>query len=401
MKNNILFISDSSLKNPILQSQGLPYLSQLDSKSFNVFFIYFEDFNDKEIDKNLIEEIKKIFSPLINYIEVKIDKEGVYPKWFNFIWRSTKVCKRIVQQNNIHLIHARSFFPALSGVIIKTFFNPSIKVIYDNRGLYIDEHIYNSRIKENSIKEIVFRWLEKVILKKCDFIVVVSKKFRSYLLYLRIIPDQLIKNKIEVIPNRTKIIYTEAEILKNKLTKKELIECVYSGSLANWQGTHFFYDLLESLIKVIPEIRFKILSYENNLLQNSAWQKRGLENVVKRMSLSQENVVSELVKSNFGILLRPKHILSKVCSPIKFAEYLAAGLPLILNEDIGDTGETILKHRVGVIIKNSDFDKAASDMRALLLDEDIYSRCIGVAKSEFDIETSFEQYENIYNKLLD
>lgn len=400
MKNNILFISDSSLKNPILQSQGLPYLSQLDNKSFNVFFIYFEDLNEKEIDKNLIEEIKKKFSPRINYIQVKIDKEGIYPKWFNFIWRSTKVCKRIVQQYNIHLIHARSFFPALNAVLTKYLCKRSLKIIYDNRGLYIDEHIYNGRIKENSIKEIVFRWLEKVILKKCDFIVVVSKKFRSYLLNLRIIPDQLIKNKIEVIPNRTRIIYTEAEILKNKLTKKEIIECVYSGSLANWQGTHFFYDLLESLIKVIPEIRFKILSYENNLLQNSAWQKRGLENVVRRMSLPQEDVISELVKSNFGILLRPKHILSNVCSPIKFAEYLAAGLPILLNEDIGDTGEILLKHKVGVIIKKSDFDAAAKNMSELLLDENIYRRCISVAKTEFDIESSFEQYENVYRKLL-
>jgi glycosyltransferase involved in cell wall biosynthesis len=383
-----------------VQSQGLPYLSQLTGDKFRIYFISFEDADEKDFDDSILDKIKKRFNPDIRYIQARISKRGIFPRWFNYVFRSTKFTAQIVKQNKIHLIHTRSFFPALSAVLTKYLCKRSLKIIYDNRGLYIDEHIYNGRIKENSLKEIVFRWLEKVIIKKCDFIVVVSKKFRSYLLNLRIIPDQIIKNKIEVIPNRTKIIYTEAEILENKLTTEKIIECVYSGSLANWQGTHFFYDLLESLIKVIPEIRFKILSYENSLLQNSAWQKRGLENVVKRLRLPQDEVVGELVKSNFGILLRPKHILSKVCSPIKFAEYLAAGLPLILNEDIGDTGEIILKHRVGVIIKNSDFDTAAREMRTLLLDENIYSRCIGVAKSEFDIETSFEQYEKIYDKLL-
>ena len=400
MKNNILFISDSSLKNPILHSQGLPYLSQLDNKSFNVFFIYFEDQNEKETDKNLIEEIKKKFSPHINYIEVKTDKEGVYPKWFNFIWRSTKVCKRIVQQNNIHLIHARSFFPALSGVIIKTFFNPRMKVIYDNRGLYIDEHIYNGRIRGSSIKEKIFRKIENLLLKKSDSIVVVSNQFRNYLLNYNKFPVLKLSNKIEVIPNRTRLVYHKDEVLKIKLNFDEKIKCIYSGSSASWQGTEQFFEILKSLIAVFSTIQFNILSYDQNLLPKFLKQQYELQNRIKIESVPHENVFEKLAKANFGILLRPQHILSRVCSPIKFAEYLAAGLPLLLNEGIGDTEEVISKYNIGVIIRNNDFETAGREMKILLQDNKVYSRCLQAAKKEFDIEASFKQYEKIYNSLL-
>jgi len=295
---------------------------------------------------------------------------------------------------------ARSFFPALIGILLKYFYRRSIKVIYDNRGLYIDEHIYGGRIGKSSIKEKIFRRLENIILKKCDSIVVVSNKFKIHLLDYKIFPVKKIKNKIEVIPNRTRIYPNQDDVFRNKLIQEEKVVCAYSGSLAVWQGTNLFYDIFNSLTIAFQAIYFKILTYEQHLLPGFSKYFLRFGDRIQILNVSQDKVFNELVRSNFGLLFRPKHILSKVCSPIKFAEYLAAGLPVIVNEGIGDTEEIIIKYNVGVIIRNNEFDKAAQEMKELLQDKEIYNRCLSVAKKEFDIEVSFKHYENIYHNLL-
>jgi glycosyltransferase involved in cell wall biosynthesis len=101
------------------------------------------------------------------------------------------------------------------------------------------------------------------------------------------------------------------------------------------------------------------------------------------------------------MLLREPSLVSQVSSPIKFAEYLAAGLPVLLLEGIGDTEEIISKYGVGVIIRNNNFKDAIIDMKKLLNDQKIYEKCLNAAQKEFNIEDSFEEYKNIYKNLID
>jgi glycosyltransferase involved in cell wall biosynthesis len=51
-----------------------------------------------------------------------------------------------------------------------------------------------------------------------------------------------------------------------------------------------------------------------------------------------------------GILLREQHPVNVVSSPTKFGEYLAAGIPVILTDGIGDYSELAERLNVGVKI---------------------------------------------------
>jgi glycosyltransferase involved in cell wall biosynthesis len=110
-------------------------------------------------------------------------------------------------------------------------------------------------------------------------------------------------------------------------------------------------------------------------------------------------VKSELINATFGVSLRKPDMVSRVSAPIKFAEYLSAGLPVILHEGIGDTEQIIKKYNVGVIIKKNDYESAISELQELLNDKDVYRRCLRIADKEFNIKTSFQQYQEIYDKL--
>ena len=87
-------------------------------------------------------------------------------------------------------------------------------------------------------------------------------------------------------------------------------------------------------------------------------------------------------------------------SPLKFAEYLSAGLPVLISQGVGDTEETVKQNNVGIVIKNKNYVEALSEMKRLLQDPQVYYRCRKLAEKDYNIETSFAQYLNIYQNLL-
>ena len=82
---------------------------------------------------------------------------------------------------------------------------------------------------------------------------------------------------------------------------------------------------------------------------------------------------------------------------IALREYLehpgaVAVIPFLNKEKI------INKYKVGVIVKNNDYEYALKEMAELLKDPEIYKRCKETAAKEFNIKDAFVQYEDIYKK---
>jgi len=392
MIKNILFIADSSLRNPILQSQGFPFLFNLNHTKYKPFVLSFEETNISKEESLEFQSIIKKYDSKINFLPVTINKKGILPSWFYFFWRATFELKSLIRNNRIDLLHARSFYPVLLSIFIKFFFNHPIKVVYDNRGLYIDEKILCGLIKKASIKEKFFRWFEKYVVKNCDRMVVVSNQFKSYILNKS---KHKTLSKIVVIPNRTLI------DMNINLTQKHSnkIILVYSGSYAVWQNSTELKKLFIQALNIFNDVIFKIISYEQEKFQSLFSAESELLQRINIVSVEPVKVKEELSKCNCGILLRENNLINNVSSPLKFAEYLAAGLPVLLSEGVGDTESIIKKYDVGIIIKNNNYMSALKDLRELLNDKDVYRRCLRVADKEFNIITSFKQYQEIYDKI--
>jgi glycosyltransferase involved in cell wall biosynthesis len=399
MKKNILFIADSSLRNPILQSQGFPFLYNLNHVKYKPFVLSFEESNLSKKENIELKSVIKKYDSKINFLPVTINKKGILPFWFYFIWKRSKILHSIVRKYDIMLLHARSFNPAFLAIIIKIIFKPSIKVIYDNRGLYIDELIFRNALSKGSLKEKIYRTIEMIIINKCDQMVVVSNVFKSYIVEQLGKRNKNIISKTSMIPNRTQINFNDSDnVFRQKRTKDRTI-CVYSGSSASWQGTDDFYKVFSIILNRIPTTYFKILTYEPELFLNHPPENIKLAERLMVEKVEFCNVKSELINATFGIHLRKSDVVSRVSAPIKFAEYLSAGLPVILREGIGDTEQVIKKYNVGVIIKKNDYESAISELQELLNDKDVYHRCLRIADKEFNINISFKQYQEIYDKL--
>ncbi|MDX1798214.1 MAG: glycosyltransferase, partial [Candidatus Lokiarchaeia archaeon] len=316
------------------------------------------------------------------------------PAFLRYFIFGSKSIHSITKSGKVELIHARSFFPAIIGLIVKLFSVSKISLLYDNRGLWIEEGIYLGKWKRNSVKVKVFMWMENIVLKKSDYIVVVSKKFKEFLCGKS---NVKIENKIQVISNNVQI---QASGVKSTSRKNETT-FVYTGSAAKWYSFGKLVELFLKLNLNFSNARFLILTYETEVFQKIILQQSNLRDKTEIKCVSSEKVYEQILHCDVGILLREENIFTSVSSPLKFAEYLNAGLPVIVNKGVGDTEEIIYKYNVGVVLDNYNYETAFKELKILLTDPGLTERCIKVAKTEFNQQVAFKQYLEVYKNILE
>jgi hypothetical protein len=83
--------------------------------------------------------------------------------------------------------------------------------------------------------------------------------------------------------------------------------------------------------------------------------------------VAHHEVPVRLAGAHVGFLLRRSSPVNEVSSPTKFGEYLAAGLPVVMTDGIGDFTDLAMQENVGLIIPHSMLDAAfCEDMRLWL-----------------------------------
>jgi glycosyltransferase involved in cell wall biosynthesis len=92
-------------------------------------------------------------------------------------------------------------------------------------------------------------------------------------------------------------------------------------------------------------------------------------------------------------------------SPTKNAEYLAAGLPIVINDGIGDSTRLTVVDGVGVVLNGlslSDLSAAANEIREMALTDPTGTaeRCRESARNRFGLgNVGGEHYRRLYDKL--
>jgi hypothetical protein len=100
------------------------------------------------------------------------------------------------------------------------------------------------------------------------------------------------------------------------------------------------------------------------------------------VSLPHAEVARYLTAGDIGLLLRESCPVNQVASPVKFGEYLAAGLPVVISDGIGDYSSLVREERLGVTLENAEPTKGniGSIIDLLRHSADYSVRCSGWAK---------------------
>jgi glycosyltransferase involved in cell wall biosynthesis len=237
------------------------------------------------------------------------------------------------------------------------------KVIYDGRGAIAAEwHEYKVVGNQNLLNEI--ENLEKDAVLRSDFKIAVSHQLLKYwedkfgykgIDYV-IIPCTLNKQFEEV------KITAELILEKRKALNLETDDVVfiYAGSVAGWQSFELLNVFVSEILIQSPKNKMLFLSQSNDDIKKLV-QKFPDQIICKH--LKSADVPYYLIVGDYGLLIREETITNKVASPVKFAEYLACGLKVIISNNLGDYSEIIDNNNyIGTLLYNSKVHFVSVDM---------------------------------------
>ncbi|MDI1355087.1 MAG: hypothetical protein PSX36_09215 [bacterium] len=223
------------------------------------------------------------------------------------------------------------------------------RTIYDGRGAIEAEWMEYDVVKSKSLLSQVHK-LENEAINSSIFRLAVSQKLVDYWV------SQFNYRKLDhvVIPCTLNESFENIELNMNSISNVRLelglegddIVFLYSGSTAGWQSFKLLHDFIQPIL--LASMRNKIVFFcdldENIELLQSEFGQR----VINRKLQSSE-VSKHLLAGDYGLLIREESVTNQVASPVKFAEYLASGLFVIISENLGDYSEFVKDKKCGYL----------------------------------------------------
>lgn len=399
MSLRTLYICYFGIRQPLVQTQVLPYLRQLSRSGIKVHLLTFEP----ELSKNWSAE-------QLNAQQVQLAGEGI--RWFYLpyhkspslpatlydIFAGARFAANLARREGINVLHARAHVPmamALLALRIRPF-----KLIFDIRGLMAEEYLDSGIWKEHSLPFRLVKRLERAGIQRADQIVVLTERMRAWLV------SQQLKSpgQIQVIP--CCVDFQRFAQTRSAPKNSDRFEVVYAGSLIGLYLVEEMGRFFKAVKSLQPDAFLRILSVSSPEQGAKALRRAGLEATdFEILAVPPEQVPLHLSGARLGVSFRKSTFAQIAASPTKIPEYLAAGLPVICNSGIGDMDELVEQEGVGVVLRTLDdgaYEDGAVKALALARDASIQERAQQVARQHFDLITvGGRSYIDVYRRLAE
>jgi len=230
-------------------------------------------------------------------------------------------------------------------------------VIYDGRGAIAHEWKEYKVITDPGMLSVIIE-LEKECILKSSFRIAVSEAMieiwkKEY---------EYASNKHVVIPCTLNAYFEKISINAERILaarkkigiKKENVVYVFSGSVAGWQSIQMLKEFMTPVLSENKNAKLLFLTRANETIRSF---QNEFNDQISCFELKPKEVAEILIAADYGLLIREQSITNKVASPVKFAEYLACGLKVIISENLGDYSDFIQKYDAGSIF--TKFNKQA------------------------------------------
>jgi hypothetical protein len=221
------------------------------------------------------------------------------------------------------------------------------KVVYDGRAAVKAEVVEYDVTSGNNALGSDLAECEKRAVSESDFRIAVSEKLVDY--WKR--EFNYSQSNHVVIPSTLTYSAFDGDGFTDEFSKDpSVVRVVYSGSTSGWQSFDLVVLLLEKLMERQTNVEVIFLTTEN----------AAIDRLIERYPLrccrrfvSHDDVHKVLGAGDYGILLRDDKVTNQVASPVKFAEYLHAGLSVLLSPKLGDFSSFVLENNCGHVVEDS------------------------------------------------
>ncbi len=405
MRRAALYICYYNITEPLVHTQVVAYLSELARSGFEIHLLTFEKVRlDRSHRQSIRERLRR---EGIQWYPMRYHGWPSLPATLYDIARGSVKALALCSRHGIPLVHGRSHVGAAMAWPVKWL--RGARLLFDVRGLLADEYVDAGHWVRGSAKYRLTKAVEQLLFRKADALIVLTEALKADLVSAESAPGAR-AHDIEVIPC---CVSTERFVREAGQRQVERLQrgwdgrrvLAYVGKLGAWY-------LVEEMARFFAIARQEDSRFFLQVLTQS-------ETYPMRRSLEAEGVPVDaydigcvrpaeipivLSAADAGISFRVTSRGSLGVSPAKVAEYLAAGLPVVSTQGIGDCDKIFTRPNLGVIVERLDEAEYRNAVRALLrlLDDPATSAlCREFAERELSLtRIGGPRYAAVYARLL-
>jgi glycosyltransferase involved in cell wall biosynthesis len=302
----------------------------------------------------------------------------------------------LVQRSGASLIHARSYVPA--AIALATGILTRRPYVFDMRGFLGEEFVDAGHWTLDDVRFRAWRLAERLLLRRAAHIVVLTEAAAARLRTDPLYVPWAQGKPVTVIPCAV-----DLGRFVPRAERAAVPTLVYSGSVA------IAYDL-GAIVRLYlyarerePRLRLLFLNRDAHERIQAAVRAGRAENAdIVIRSATFDEVPALLAACHAGIVLARESLSKSGSSPVKVAEYLACGLPVIVSPRLGDTDELVRRYDAGVIVDPAD-DRSLRDGAAALIgllnDPTRRANARRLAETEFALAVGVDRYREVYRQV--
>jgi glycosyltransferase involved in cell wall biosynthesis len=280
-------------------------------------------------------------------------------------------------------------------------------MIFDLRGLMAEEYRDAKHWREGGLPYRLTKAAERRILAATDGIVTLTERIWPIIKEWEGLRGRAVHH--EVIPCCVDLSLFEFKGEDRARRRAELglddrLTMVYSGSLDGWYLTEEMADFFASYLKRDAEAHLLWLTTGSHDRVRELMAGRNIaKDNFSVLAVASADVPSYLAAADIGLAFIKRCVSKLASSPTKNGEYLACGLPLVINAGIGDSDALINDWKAGVLIEeftDEAFAEAGCEVDAAVREPAARKHARSVAEQVFDLKIAGERYAALYERVL-
>lgn len=307
-------------------------------------------------------------------------------------WHLARSLRRIAPD----IVHCRSYHAAWAALQVRKRLKASYRIIFDARGLWPEEVALKHGSRESPADFAFRKEIEAKLLAECEVTVSVSQPMADQYLAIGV-------KRSEVIHLSASVARLTAEYAGD-LSRPTLI---YVGGLANdtWHRPANLVALYDKFRSTLGKTRLIVVTTSNHAAVRAAFAHLPEDEFTLTRTQTIEELSGWLAQADFGALsyFSPESpmemLLSSTVLAVKTAEYLAAGLPMLINETCAGAAHFVRSHNVGIPYGADHSEITEHALRALMTPE-TRAAAQKLATAEFDFAANGARYATLYRSLL-
>lgn len=430
-----LYICYFGVREPLVQTQVIPYLRELVKGGNEVSLLTFEPVREGEKGNKGDGEIRSDLE--VDGIEwhwLRYHKRPSVPATVFDIVNGARFVAKLMRSERFDILHARSHVPMVMAALARKMSGHKPKLLFDIRGFFPEEYVDAGIWPENGSIYRGVKRVERWLMSEADGFVVLTEKARGILFSkdegettpasqnlghpsferrgAQESPQFAVRSPhlVEVIPCCVDLKRFETA---NEASRREVRERlgigerfvgVYVGSFGGWYLTEETADFFAALKKRKPDAFALVLTQSKPEMIEPLLKARGYgEGDYFIQKVPSAEIPAYLSAADLAVSFIKPCYSKLASSPTKNAEYLACGLPIVVNDKVGDTTEFTVEDKTGVVISEftpAAYTKALEEIDELMKDVELTTRCRESARKRFDLGTvGGLRYKRLYESL--